>query len=195
MRAVTRVLIGGAFLGTFTCAAFAATVRDNQVVFDVNGMQSFSFQETGHSISSGQPYGGTTAGVINGQGVIDVQAGRNNTSGPATWFKQQVGAGQTIVCDTSGTYPSDLNFAVEGTLTIGSVNGKTITCDNVTIAQGNYAGTNNWWMGGPGMKGIHVSQGGAVEQTCKRSSGPAAVVTFAPETPCVNHFNISVSQP
>ena len=62
--------------------------------------------------------------------------------------------------------------------TIGSVNGKTITCDNIIVAQGHFGTTNNWWMGGPGMKGAHVSLSGATEQTCKIAGSllPAVVV-------------------
>jgi hypothetical protein len=179
-----------------TRAAFGATIRrqhDNEVFFAVNG---FNFTETGHSITSGQPYGGTTSGATDGTAQITVSAGRKGSSSVASWFKQQVGSGQTLVCDTKGTYPDDLNFAVEGTLTIGSTSGKTITCDNIIVAQGNFGTTNNWRMGGPGRKGAHISISGATEQTCQLSDSKRnAIVIFAPQTPCVNNFSIGVIQP
>jgi len=195
MKILTRAAIGAAVLGVTTFAATAATEHDNQVFFAVNGLKSFGFQQTGYSITSGQPYGGTTAGVSNGKGQITVKAGRKASSSVASWFKQQVGSGQTLVCDTKGTYPNDLNFAVEGTLTISSTSSETITCDNIIVAQGNFGTTNNWWMGGPGMKGAHVSVSGATEQTCQiAGSRKPAIVVFAPQTPCVNNFTIAVNQ-
>ena len=196
MKTLTRVGIGAAALAAATFAATAATQHNNDVFFAINGLKSFSFQETAHSVTSGQPYGGTTSGVSGGKGKITVKAGRKGSTSVASWFKQQVGAGQTLVCDSKGTYPDALNFAVQGTLTIGSVNGKTITCDNIIVAQGHFGTTNNWWMGGPGMKGAHVSLSGATEQTCKiAGSLLPAVVVFAPQTPCVNNFSIGANQP
>jgi hypothetical protein len=196
MNVVTRSAFGATVLAATTFGAIAATEHDNDVYFAINGLQSFNFVETGHSITSGQPYGGTTASVSDGKGQITVSAGRKASTSVATWFKQQVGSGQTLVCDTKGTYPDDLNFAVEGTLTIGSVNGKTITCNNIIVAQGNFGTTNNWWMGGPGMKGAHISISGATEQTYQiADSRKPAIVIFAPQTPCVNNFSIGVIQP
>jgi hypothetical protein len=129
-------------------------------------------------------------------GEITVKAGRQGTPGVASWFQQQVKSGQTLACDSAGTYPNDLNFAVQGTLTMGSIDASQITCDNIIIAQGNFGSTNNWWMGGPEMKGAHVGPTGATEQTCKIAGKPVpAVVVFAPQTPCFNHFSISVNQP
>ncbi|HEX3438779.1 MAG TPA: hypothetical protein VHT93_00405 [Pseudolabrys sp.] len=196
MNVVTRAAFGATILAASTFGAIAASEHDNDVYFAINGLQTFNFVETGHSITSGQPYGGTTATVSDGKGQITVSAGRKGSSSVASWFKQQVGSGQTLVCDTKGTYPDDLNFAVEGTLTIGSTSGKTITCDNIIVAQGNFGTTNNWWMGGPGMKGAHISISGATEQTCQLSDSKRnAIVIFAPQTPCVNNFSIGVIQP
>jgi hypothetical protein len=95
MKILTRVAIGTAVLGVTTFAAIAATEHDNQVFFAINGLKSFGFQQTGYSITSGQPYGGTTAGVSSGKGQITVKAGRKASSSVASWFKQQVGSGQT----------------------------------------------------------------------------------------------------
>lgn len=198
MTRVRRTGIGLAALLTATLAASAATVHDNDVFFAINGLQTFNYAQTGYSITSGQPYQGTTSGVSQAgqQAKITVKAGRKGSTSVASWFKQKVGAGQTLVCDAKGTYPDKLNFAVEGTMTIGVVGGKTVTCDNILIAQGHFGTTNNWWMGGPAMKGAHIGPTGATEQTCKLSGSVLpAVVIFSPQTPCVNNFNISVNLP
>ncbi len=200
MMILARTAISIAAFTATTFAAMAAKEHDNEVFFAINGLQSFNFTENpngGHCVSAGQPYSGTTAGISNGKGEITVKAGRQNTTAVATCFKNWVGSGQTLVCDAKGTYPDQLNFAVIGTMTIGSTDGNTITCENVIVAQGNFAKTNNWWMGGPEMKGAHIGPIGATEQTCKDAAGrhlPAAVV-FAPQTPCVNNFSIGVNQP
>ncbi len=173
-------------------AAQAAKEHDNQMFIAINGVTAFNFAETGHSITSGQPYGGTTSGVSKSgaQVQITVKAGRKGSTTPATWFMQQVGSGQTLVCDTSGSFPKDLNFAVEGNITM-TVGGKNITCNNVLVAQGNFLTVNNWWMGGPNMSGAHVGPSGATIQSCAvQGSVLPAVVIFSPQTPCVNNFSI-----
>jgi hypothetical protein len=78
-----------------------------------------------------------------GRGQLIVKAGRKASTSVAAWFKQQAGSGQTLVCNTTGTYPKDINFAVEGTM-IMQVGDKTVTCDNIIVAQGNYLTTGGW---------------------------------------------------
>jgi hypothetical protein len=178
-------------LGT-TLSANAASEHDNQVFIAINGVTAFSFTQTGYSITNGQPYSGVTSGISKSgaQAQITVMAGRKGSSGPAQWFQQQVGSGQTLVCDTSGSFPDDLNFAVEGTINM-TVGGKNITCNNVLVAQGNYLTVNNWWMGGPNMSGAHVGPTGATIQACavQGSKIPAQVI-FSPQTPCINNFSM-----
>lgn len=195
MRNLRRAGIGLVTLLGATFGAYAATEHDNEVFFAIAGIENFTFTQTGYNITSGQPYGGASGSVTSAgeMAQITVKAGRKGSSDVATWFQQQVGAGQTLVCDTKGTFPSSLNFAVEGTLSM-QVGGKTVTCDNVIVAQGNFGTTNNWWMGGPNMKGIHISISGATIQSCKVQGSPLpAAVIFTPQTPCVNNFNISVN--
>jgi hypothetical protein len=121
--------------------------------------------------------------------MILVKAGRKKSKSVADWFQQQVGSGQTLVCDSTGTFPKELNFAVEGTLAM-QVGGKNITCSNVIVAQGNFTTVNNWWMGGPNMSGTHVGPTGATIQSCQVQGGLPTMVIFSPATPCANHFNI-----
>lgn len=195
MNGLKQAGIGLAVLLGATFSASAASEHDNEVFFAIAGIQNFTFTQTGYNITSGQPYSGASGGVTNAgeMAQITVKAGRKGSSGVATWFQQQVGAGQTLVCDSKGTFPSSLNFAVEGTLVM-QVGGKTVTCDNIIVAQGNFGTTNNWWMGGPNMKGIHISLSGATIQKCSVQGSllPAAVI-FTPQTPCVNNFSISVN--
>lgn len=185
---------------TLATPALAVKQHDNQVFFDVNGLTAFSFTENatnGHSITKGQPYGGTTSGIKkesgHDQAYVVVKAGRKNSSTNAAWFKTQAGTGQTLACDSSGTYPNELNFAVQGTMVFTTTTGKVITCENVIVAQGHFGLNNNWWMASPTMKGAHVSISGATEQTCKQKGSPLpVVVVFSPKTPCVNHFSIAL---
>ena len=166
MKCLHQAAFGLAGLLATRLAVGAATMRDNDVYFGVNGLKAFKFVQTGHSITSGQPYGGASATMDKeGRGQLIVKAGRKASTSVAAWFKQHAGAGQTLVCNTTGTYPKDLNFAVEGTM-IMQVGDKTVTCDNIIVAQGNYLTSNNWWMAGPAMKGAHIGPSGATEQTC-----------------------------
>jgi hypothetical protein len=183
--------IGFAIFMVATLAADAATQHDNDVYFALAGVQSFSFNPTGYSVTKGQPYGGAfgTVSQQGKQGEIIVKAGRKKSKAVAQWFQQQVGSGQTLVCDSTGTFPDELNFAVQGTLTM-QVNGKTITCDNIIVAQGNFTTVNNWWMGSPYMSGAHIGPSGATIQSCRVQGGLPTAVIFSPATPCVNHFNI-----
>ena len=189
-----------ATFGTVACltsvAAWAATLRDNHVYFALTGVQNFAFQSSEHSIHSKQPWAGVSSGVSSpgAQAFILVKAGRKGSSAVAGWFKERVGGGQTLVCNSRGNMPGELNFAVKGTMTF-DVAGQTISCPNILIGQGHYATANNWWIGGPQMTGAHLSFTGATAQVC-RVSGQAisAVVTFTPQTPCSNNFNIAVAR-
>ncbi len=193
MKKMHAALITGLFLAA---NSYAATERENYVFFDVQGLSSFSFTESSHSVTSGQPYSGTTAGVKkedgHDQAYVLVKAGRKGSDSVASWFKTQAKDGQTLACDSSGTYPNQLNFAVQGTLKFTTQTKRNLVCDNVIIGQGHFGTNNNWWMGSPTMTGAHISITGATSQFCKAEGEilPVAVV-FTPKTPCVNHFSIS----
>jgi len=186
--AMTLVLILVISLGGCT------TMHDNEVFFAIPGVKTFEFTATSHSISSGQPYGNVTSNVSKKgeEGRIVVKAGRHKTKVVADWFRDKVnaGPGQTLVCDSTGTFPEELNFAVEGNLKM-LLGDKEVTCDKVLIAQGNFGFTNNWWVGSPNMKGAHISITGATIQSCTVKDGILPVIkVFSPQTPCVNHFSI-----
>ena len=193
----TKAKLGAILLLTSVVAlpASAVTQRDNDVYFALTGVQAFSFTDSQNSVHSKQPWGGVTSNVSRpgAEGQIRIKAGREGSKAVAQWFKSKVGAGQTLVCDSKGNLPDELNFAAEGTLTF-SVGGKTIICNDVLVGQGHFASANNWWMGGPAMKGAYVSFTGGTIQLCRGEGLNLPVpVTFTPQTPCSNHFNISAA--
>jgi hypothetical protein len=171
----------------------ATSIHANEVFFAMPGLQGFTFTETAHSVTTGQPYKGVTSKVDKaGQGVIVVNAGRSGSKEVATWFMENVASGQTLACDSKGSAPDKLNFAVRGTLTLQLVGqASPIVCEDVLIGQGHFGVNNNWWMGGPNMSGTHVSISGATVQRCTQKGNLLGVeVVFSPQTPCVNHFSI-----
>jgi hypothetical protein len=176
----------------------ATSIHANEVFFAMPGLQGFTFTATSHSVTKGQPYKPGTSRVDKpGQGVIVVNAGRSKSEDVATWFMGKVASGQTLACDSKGSAPRELNFAVLGTLTL-ELNGQSpIVCEDVVIGQGSFGLNNNWWMGGKNMSGVHVSLSGATVQKCKQKGGLLGFVevAFTPQTPCVNHFSIGLVKP
>lgn len=196
----TRCLLMLGLLSVLAAAPGNATsTHDNEVFFAMPGLQGFDFQETSHDVTEGQPYNGVTSRVDQpGQGVIVVNAGRFKSTDVARWFMKNVASGQTLACDSKGSAPHKLNFAVRGTLTLQLVGqASPIVCEDVLIGQGSFGVNNNWWMGGPNMSGVHVSLSGATMQKCKQKGGLLGFVevAFTPQTPCVNHFSIGLLKP
>jgi len=174
---------------------YATSIHGNKVYFAMPGLQGFSFTETSHSVTKGQPYKPGTSGMDKpGQGVIVVNAGRSKSEDVAKWFMGNVGSGQTLACDSKGSAPRELNFAVLGTLTLELSGQSQIVCEDVVIGQGSFGLNNNWWMGGKNMSGAHLSITGATLQKCRQKGGLLGFVevTFTPQTPCVNHFSIGL---
>ena len=115
-----------------------------------------AFDLSDHSITSGQPWGGVSTGTDNNTWAIDVKAGRKGSSGVADWFKSRASAAWCANFPSDcPNWPSELNFAMTGTLTING------TPYPVTIGQGSTGLHNNWWIGGPGWT-LNVSFGVAV---------------------------------
>jgi hypothetical protein len=96
-----------------------------------------------YDISSGQPWHGISASDDDGSCTLDAVAGRHKTSGPANWFKSRSSIGMCVSGSWLG-WPSSLNFAFSGTLT---VDGHSYP---VIVGQGNDGAHNNWWIGGVG---------------------------------------------
>lgn len=124
------------------------TEHDNWVYLQDN-LPSFAgtmaYVEANHSITSGQPWGGVNASFsTSGTLSIDAVAGRKKSSGVADWFRSNASTA-TCTAGCGSAWPSELNFAFVGTITING------TEYPITIGQGSmWTGTNNWWIGGPG---------------------------------------------
>lgn len=110
---------------------------------------SFAYSGS-YSVTSGQPFstvtGCTTSGTNNGSQtcMMTVNAGRSKSSPVAAWFTQQAPQAWCTM-DCGGGQPSELNFAITGTLTING------TSYPVALGQGSYSpGYSNWWIGGTG---------------------------------------------
>lgn len=121
------------------------SVRDNRVIFHLSGFDTstMTFAETGHNITDGQPWGSVTTDASDSNTfVIDVKCGRKGSQGPLEWFKEQVHGGGILPAQGYQTYPSSMNFALTGVLSIDG--------NNYTFCLGQYgAGIGNiWYIGG-----------------------------------------------
>ena len=172
-----------------TSASLATTQHDNEILINTNpgALESFKFVETGHNITAKQPYGGVSSEVRNqnSQGRVVVKAGRKGSTGVADWFRTQLAGGSAIACDSTGTSPNKLNFAVKGNLTLKHA-GKNITCQDFTLGQGHFTGANNWWIGSNSMKREAIIG----IQNCKTADGKTAILSFQPELPCTHNFTL-----
>jgi hypothetical protein len=119
--------------------------HDNQFDIAPDGFSpAMSYSYSGnHSITSGQPWGGVSAGMSGSELQIVAKAGRKASDTPANWFNSNV---SNAACTIANVYslPSELNFAFTGTITIEG------NSYPVTMGQGNSLEYNNWWIGGPG---------------------------------------------
>ena len=92
-----------------------------------------------------------TASGMGTTSSVTILAGRHGTSEVAEWFRQRASAA-VVNIEFGDTWPSELNFAISGTL---NANGSTFS---VVIGQGNDGFQNNWWVGGeswtPGGSGL-----------------------------------------
>lgn len=149
-----RLLPGAVVLvGAGPHLAQAVAIHDNQLVFVDNTLAKtpMNFIWDGqYAITNGQPWAGVSVeGSNTSKLVVHVQAGRQNSDVPASWFNTRAPM-QTISVSTlggtsgpPGFKPAKLNFALSGTLVIG---GKSY---RVVLGQGSDGGNNNWWIGGP----------------------------------------------
>lgn len=122
------------------------TEHDNWVILKTwEDNVQLSYEQIDHSITSGQPWGGVSVGTQDEEWAIDVKAGRKGSGGVADWFRSHA-SNATCANFPSGCpdWPSDLNFAIRGTI---KINGSEYP---ITIGQGSVGLHNNWWIGGPG---------------------------------------------
>lgn len=152
--------------------------HDNEfelVMKNGDAIEALSFDLDDYSVSDHQPLVSATGSAKGGVGIINVQAGRDKSEKVAKWFKTQVAEGAAIGDYTIDSFPKELNFAIRGTLKF-TVSGETVTVPDFMLGQGSYKieliiYNNNWWLGGPKMKGGQLSiLGGRALQLCKASS-------------------------
>ena len=151
-----QVLVAEAVVDDVACALQKAlgkpTIRDNYVDFfygeprKEHFVNSVQFDETSHSITQGQPYGGVSS--VDGYNYkLDVRAGRHGSEEVARDFNAGITGDNALGLLASDSLPEELNFAVFGTLsvTIGNI---TRDCQEIRLAQGHKATQNNWWLAG-----------------------------------------------
>lgn len=136
-----------------------ATIHDNEFMFNMDGLTEVRFSVRDHRLTDGQPYEGVF--TINGYSRIVVKAGRKGSKAVAEWFNQQNG-NASIARSLSDNFPSELNFAVKGVLTL-TVGGHQYVSPEMCIAQGHVMSNNNWWIGSPHMKAIKWNSRGTVD--------------------------------
>jgi hypothetical protein len=175
-------------IGTWSCGSRAAVVvdttqHDNWVQFLPweDGVK-LSFELSDHSITSGQPWGGVSTGEQNQIWGINVPAGRHKSSSVAHWFRSHCSSAAWCVewPDNCPGWPSDLNFAITGTLTING------TGYPITLGQGSTGiYHNDWWIGGPGWT-LKIGYGMAMVT-------PDGKYYFEAEDGSFNQFSIGTS--
>ena len=174
----------------------ATKMNKNKFTLKMAGMSNMKFQEYGHSVTAGQPWGGVTSTFCKDRGTcrITIESGQKRSKEVASWFIKQVGGGSAIACYTKSNAPDSLNFAINGTLKFDH-GGKTYTGDNILIAQGFHLLRYNWWIGGPGLDVItnipSINMKGAMQSF--QSDGPLpAKVTFLTPFGCVSHMEMGI---
>ena len=122
-------------------------IRDNFVYFyGYDGectVQRVEYNETSHSITGGQPY----EGVFTRGTYLDVRAGRHGSEEVAHDFNAGILPDNALGLSTSAGLPSELNFAVFGTMSV-TIDGAARVCPDMRIAQGHRGTVNNWWIAG-----------------------------------------------
>ena len=136
-------------------------IRDNYVYFYgylLATVESVQFDETSHSVTQGQPYEGVfTLGYY-----LDVRAGRHESEEVAHDFNAGITPDNAFgLWDQTMPLPSELNFAVFGTMSL-TIDNTTTVCPEMRIAQGHVPMINNWWIAGTTC----YHQNGIVGLTC-----------------------------
>ncbi|MFA5342497.1 MAG: metallophosphoesterase [Kiritimatiellia bacterium] len=125
-----------------------ASVHDNIVTFWVAdpdlGPIAYN-NDAGYYITGGQPWQGVSVDNESVSCTLDAKAGRKGSTSPAQWFKNRASVALTTG-DFGDGWPKNLNFAFNGTLTIGGSDSY-----QVVVGQGSDGFHNNWWVGGVGF--------------------------------------------
>ena len=129
-------------------------MSDNKLNFSIGEEYGLDFVEIEHSSKNSSDYDSTS---MSGH-TLTVKANRHGFGPVADDFKTYIGGeGHCTACMSHDEFPGDLNFAVNGTFTITTPEGKKYS-NTVAVAQGHNAGShNNWWIGSKQMYGKAVS--------------------------------------
>lgn len=166
-----------------------ATIRENDVILDIEGVSDVTLILNDYSITSGQPWDGISTKKESGsQWVITARAGRKGSTNVADWFRSKTDGddGLVVGCDSYDDTPRDLNFAFMGNLSFKR-NGKNLTIFNVVLGQGhNIMQRNNWWIGIKDCSAYEVVDNKKIKQ-------PINIRIKAGSATAVNIFTITLS--
>lgn len=138
-------------------------MHDNELKFSVNDFLEIDFKEIEHKITDGKDFGSVT---MDGT-TLTIEADRKGSEDVAYAFRDYIGGEafckqRCTACMSNDDFPNKLNFAVNGTFTVTTSDGKKFS-NTVAIAQGHNAkDRNNWWIGGKHMHGKAVGTPTAV---------------------------------
>lgn len=157
-------------------------IHNNDFHLKMTGLSNFKFKITEHDVTEGQPWEGISGIQCEGDGcTITVRAGRKKSGVTADWFKEMIGNGSAMGCDTYDKLPGGLNFAFRGTMSFDH-GGKSYIGKDIVIAQGSNARSrNNWWIGGENISEIiqvPAALLGVVSQTFDQGKMLKAKVIF-----------------
>lgn len=164
--------------------------RNNEVVFasGTGSLVKGSFTVKDFSVTDGQdPDHHIRQGFSSycgSDGKFNFSIGRKGSKKVAEWFSRQVNKNNT----TFNHNPDDLNFAMLGTLVLEFQNNKIFTFNNIVLAQGHSAGSNNWWFGGTDC---HNIGGNKVNTVVKSNKGPLNEFIFLRGGNSVNEISFS----
>lgn len=158
-------MIKTAFAALLSCAAFIgstqaianlrtsrklATQHDNFFYIYTSGVKSMTCSASSPIVSSGQPAGAASASFNGGTLTVMVQAGRQNSQGPAQGFMSGLGPNNVLGDNTSSSQPSELNFYITMNCQVTGENGSEYNLNDLHVGQGNENSNNNWWIGQSG---------------------------------------------
>lgn len=127
-----------------------ASSHDNDIVINGGMVTAVQYVDNSLVISEGQPSSPPPSITQKGsKWTITMDCGRHGTSSVADSFNKYCGGKHHEYAPDGGGggTPDKLNFYFRVNLTI-ELNGQSYDVNNVCLAQGHYATTNNWWIGG-----------------------------------------------
>jgi hypothetical protein len=121
----------------------------NDFRLNMTGLSDFTFDVKEHSVNG--PWEGVTCKSDRTGATITAHVERDGSAVTAEWFKQAIGEGSAIGCQTIDKLPGNLNFAFKGTMSF-THGGSHYEGRDIVIGQGHTGfSRNNWWIGGPNM--------------------------------------------